>query len=269
METDLSKHDEAKRITRRLARGGRRRAAFIFDAAFLWLIAAFAVYIAVRTRLKNRAAALLAAGAIIIEAFALWLAADRKLLARRERAFRERARREAAEAKLRLEPSPVLLKACEAGAVVSDKTDVLTCDDLRLLLPRAFDGAEGLTLVSFAKPTEAAEEFLSALPYEVKLVSPCEFLGKTQEELAPVSDDETDGFIIRKYGLKKRPRIKAGLLALSRERAAKYAAAGFGLMLLSLFMRYSLLYRLMGSLTLSLSAGIFAIEAMRGAKRAP
>jgi hypothetical protein len=259
--------EASRRIIRRLARGGRRLAAFIFDAVFIWLAIFGALYLAARSKLKNGAAALLFALSSFALAFTVWLAAYREAMCRKEEKLRAKARRGAAEAKLMLDPSPVLLKAVEAGAFVIGSTDLITSDELRRALEHSGEGK--LTLVSFGKPTEAAREFLSALPYEVKLMTPCDFLGRAPEELAPVSEEELDGFLIRRYGKKERPDLKAGLLALSRGRAAKYAAAGIGLMLLSFFVRYSLLYRLMGSLTLSLGAGIFALETIRDAKRAP
>lgn len=256
--------EKANKICVILHRGGRRRAAYLFDTAFIMLMVFAALYIAARARQQSRASSLLTSSAASLAVFAIYRIVDGELLKRKTRKLRLKARNEAAKRKLLLAPEKALDMIEKSDSVrVFPNIDTITADELRGVIGRA---ESPLTVASFAKPTEMAKELLDALD-NVRLVSPLELIEKTAEELVPVTENDIDRELIIKYGrLIRKPALPSGLFRITKERAGKYAAVGSGLMLLSLFMRYSIWFRLMGSISLSLAAAFFAFDTIKKAE---
>lgn len=245
----------------REAHGGRSRLAAALDSLLAALFSGLGLYIAYRPRLKSRFACVIAVFATLAAfgAFAA-LFSKRRGERTRERLIDE-GRGHAARLRLMKDPSPAFarLRARE-GVLAIEKTDVFTADDLREAL--GGKNPAGLKAVSLAKPTEGAKELLDVLGME--LASFEEVSGAAELSEYAVSDGEAMEAALVKYEAKyRKTRPLKGLKTLIGERGTKFTGVGAGLMLMSLFARYSLYYRLMGGLALSIGAWSFALGRLK------
>ena len=262
MEANDKKARQLRRICRITHRGGRRAPGAVFDAAFM-LAVVFVLFSLVlrpyfQSRAVSRAAALICAGLV----FVVFAIVDRELLLRHEKKLRDKTRREIAENKLLLEPEKLLDRINESeGVIVIRKTDLMTADDIR---DAARSARAGFTVVSLAEPTENAKRLISSLCCRAKVVTPQDYLDTDPNDVFPVSDEEIDAAILEKYGdLIKKPTFPKELFRIAKHRGAKYAAVGAALTLASLFVKYPLYYRIMGSAALSIAAWSFAADTAR------
>lgn len=247
---------------RREARGGRSGFAAAADFLIIAAFCSFGLWLAVRPRFANRAACALIVVCCLAAGIAIYIALAR---GKREKALYriiKEGEADAALTKVLLDPEPVFRAVREAGgAVLIEKTETFTTDDLREALGGR--SPRGLTAVSPASPTEHALELMRNLG--MKYASPKEFLGDDYGALCPVSKYEARGAALVKYREKYKKTRRPIKLSLTGERAVKYVSVGVGLLLMSLFMRYSLYYRLAGSLAISLGTAVFAAERLKPA----
>lgn len=242
-----------KRIYIRSFRRGRSSAAYFFDSVIVWSAVFVGVYLAVRPRVPSRPAAVFLSLACVLLCLALRSIAARELLSRHIKKLRKSAGKELSEIKLMKEPDRLFgMLPGSAQAVL--KTDLLTADDIK--------GMDGKTVITLAEPTDKAKKLIDALG--IKLVLPQEYLGVDLSEVFPVTESETDEYLIRKYSnLIKKPSLPKSLLSFSRARAVKFLATGAGLLIMSFFMRYSLYYRLAASLVISIGFTVLCADALK------
>ncbi|MBO4563276.1 MAG: hypothetical protein J5772_06670 [Clostridia bacterium] len=241
---------ELNRLFRITFRKGRRRAAFVIDTAFAFLILVLVLWIIVRPHFKNRTAAALVTASSFSIILCSCIIIDRERYARHIVKLEMEARLRAAETKLLLDPSPALDEIHRTDRLkVFRGADSLTADDLLLLIKEC---EYPLTVVTAAAPTEKARSVMAALPGKVEVVSPAQRLGERIFELYPVSREEAEEAIIKEHSeLLKKPDIKA-VFALTRERAFRYFSVGAGLLLLSFFVKRGLYFRAVASICFGL-----------------
>ena len=251
-----------RRIYVRRHRGGRRALAYWLDFTFTAVIVLLALYLCVRPHFRNRVAA--EALTVVCGALALCIyrIVDGELLRRSVKKLREETRREISMSRLLLDPDGLFDRiTCEKGVFTVKSLEAVTSDDVKAALGT---GGDAITIVTFAKPTEAAMRLIECSRAEVSFIAPHDYLGLDPEKLFPAGEEDIDAAIIKKYGsLLKKPHITKAVFALTRERAIKYLAVGAGLMLFSLFARYAVYYRILASLSLSVGAYVFAAEELK------
>lgn len=251
-----------RRIYIRRHRRGRRALAYWLDFAFTAIIVLLALYLFVRPHFRNRIAA--EAVTVVCGAMALCIyrIVDVELLRRSVKKLREETRREVSMSRLLLDPDGLFGRIPkEKGIYIVKSLEAVTADDVKAALGASGDA---VTIVTFAKPTEAAKRLIECSGAEVSFTAPHEYLGLDPLRLYPANEEEIDAAIIKKHGgLLKKPRITRAVFALTRERAVKYLAVGAGLLLFSFFARYAVYYRILASLSLSVGAYVFAAEEIK------
>lgn len=245
----------------REAHGGRSRFAAASDRVLTALFCAFGLYLAVRPRLVNRAACLFCTALVLAAGLAFAAYFGKRISLKTRARLIEEGKALARETKLSLDPEPIFARLRgRAGILLIERTELFTADDIRAVLSGM--SGSGLKVVSPAKPTAGAEALMRAAGMDYLPAS--EALGGEYALFLPVSHAEAVSAALIKYRSKYEKKRRAGRLwALPRERAVKFFSVGAGLMLMSLIMRYSLYYRLAGSLALSLGAWFFAAERLK------
>lgn len=253
---------QLKRIYRYSFRKGRSVTASFLDHAFLSAIIFFALYIAVRPNMVNGVIARIITFICCIVVLLIWFIADRERFSRHVCRLRADTANELYRTKLILDPEPFLSQIeAEANVFIHHCTDLLTTDDIKLALEIFGDS---VTIVSAAEPTSRARDIINRLGGRIKLISPEDFSGRKLSDVYTVEDDEIDSVIISKHErITKKPSLKKGLFTLSKERAFKYIAVGAALFAYSFFVRYSMYFRIMASVTLSLGAMVFTADEVR------
>lgn len=235
--------------------------ACLFDTAFLLSAAFITLYLCARGRIKSRAVSLVFAAAALGILLVGKTAFDRKRYLRHKEKLRQKAEAEARAIKLMTEPGLLSGLPLEEGVAVIEKTDILTADDILDAVKK-----HGLPLVAVtpALPTERARAVLGGFGGKVRIRTPEEHFKDEIKKLIPVSEQETDDAIIKKYGrLTRRPKLDLSVFRLTRDRAAKYALVGAGLTALSFFSRFALYFRLTASVCLALAALFFGMRSLK------
>ena len=255
-----------EKICRTTFRGGRRAFAFAADTAALSAAVFGGLWLSVRPRFANRTAALFAVTAAFLTVAAAYCAVRRERYARHVKKLMSEAENDAAKAKLLLDPEAAYSGIEDSpGVRVYRGTDTLTADDARRL---AEGCGNGLTIVTFAEPTDRAKELMAAMPAGVKAVTPLEYLGVEAKALCPVTRKEAEAALLQKHaGLLEKPDVR-GLFALTRERAFKYFSVGAGLILLSFLAGSKLYFRSMAFVCFCIGAAALLRSSVKQNKKA-
>ena len=252
-------HEKAERLIEERARGSRTRFASAMDAIALALIAGGALYLAVRPRFMNRAAALFVTAVCLVLAALTAAAVTREARIKRAAAIRRELKEKLLRAKLCQDPGR-LEKELErvSGACFVPKAEELTSDDV-LEAYRKF-GTEA-RIVTFAQPTGRALELIKLLGIRPP-AKPFEALDVGPEEFACVTEEETDRAALALFQKQKRPRLR-GLPKLLHERAFKFILLGAALYALSFAVRYQLTYRIFALLALGIGGAFSAGDRLK------
>lgn len=240
-------------------RGGRRRAAVLLDTAATGILIFLALYLLALSKLRNGVIAFAAALLAFSGACAIIMIVRReRFSSHRERLLCE-ARRQARRLDMMLAPEKVFERIeVSEGEYLHRSTDRLSSDDVAAAVKTA---GLPLTIITFAEPTDAAAELIKLSCGRIRLVSPEERLGQELPELFPVTDEEAKKTTVAMHGgCLKKASLKKGVIALTKERAVKYAAVGAGLYAMSFIVRYALYYRIIACIAMSIGAWVFAAE---------
>ena len=251
-----------QRIIRTKFRGGRRIPAVVFDSAFMGLILFAASYITVRPHIKNTAVSVAVSLFVFAGTVCVLIVIRRERFLRYERRLKREALEDVLRMKLMLDPERLLSLVHETSSVfVFRGTDTIGSDDIRAAVCN-----KGLpvTIVSEALPTKTAAEMIKLSGGRVKLVNAEEHLGIALSEVYSVAPGEIEDAIIAKHSDSiKKISFSKDVFRLTKDRAVRYLGVGAGLFALSFVMRYTLYFRLMASLCMSLGAGFFAAEEIK------
>ena len=258
-----SKKRTLDKIFRITFRGGRGLPAFVFDSFFFGAASLLALYLCVRPQFKNRPAAVFVTAVCGLLLFLIVLVIDRERFARHVKRMREKAAEDLLLRKAFFLSEELFKDIKDEGVYKAISAEALTADDVIRAVREFGDGA---VIVTLAKPTEAAKALLDSMD-GISVVTPFGYLSREPSEMITVNESEIDAEIIRTHRKTiKKPSLPKGLFELSKERAVKYFALGAALLLMSFFVRYSLYFRIISSVVLSLGAGVFAFDELKRAQ---
>ena len=255
--------DELRRVYLKTYFRGRSKAARIIDGTAEFVMVGIVFWLAVRTKFRNLSVSLLLTAALIALFGVIRKAAVNALMKRHIKGLRTAAAEETKIIKATLDIEELLSEITDRNVYKCASTESVTADDV-LAAHRA--GCD--TIASLASPTEEATRLMGYL--NVKTVSPFDMPRCTAAKKYRATKEETDERLIKEYGRNNKKNASdklRGLRVFSRERSFRYILTGAGLLLLSFFVRYSLYYRLLGSLSMSLGAAVFAFETAKNKAR--
>lgn len=259
-----SKHTRKalERVLKKSFRGGRLAPAAFMDALFSCLILVSAVYVTIRPHYKNLSAALLTAGSVTASAVLVLLVIRRERYYRHVERERNKARIQLIDMKMLGSPEKLFDDLdLRENEFLFRGTDALTADDIRELIS---EHGMPLRVVTLAEPTEKAGRLIECRSEEIDIVPAQERSKSGLEHLYPVTEREIDEHIVRnRMRSKRKTSLPSELFRLTRERAFKYLAVGAGLFVFSFFARYTLYFRLVSSICLSIGAGAFAFDTFK------
>lgn len=136
--------------------------------------------------------------------------------------------------------------------------EAVSADTVLEAYDAAVRSAKNIVMVACAKPSPAAAELLKELRGSVKVIAPDEHLGAGCYDGIPVDESEIDAELLAKHERHIDIRsFVSGLKLLSRERAVRFLGVGALLMVCSLFMRYSLYFRLLSTLCFAVGGAVY------------
>ena len=250
----LTKEELLKAYYKKSRYRGRGRAAVFIDKAFLFAVASAAMWLAVRTRMRNNTAAVMLTAIIMLCSLMMSRIVSEMLLERHIKKLRELARKELSELKASISLKELCGSIFDGDVFVHSGAEALTADDVLAAYERGRK-----TIITAAVPTEKALKLMKYL--NIKAVTPYEHLNVNKYEFYAVGEDEIDELLLaeaEEHSCRSR-RKRAGFAGvLAKERAPKYFCCGLLLMLLSFAARSALYYRLLGSL--SMLMGTFVLR---------
>ncbi len=258
-----------KKIYLRTYRRGRNPAAYYIDRLFLLAITVFAVYLAARPQLQNRTICTIVSLFVALTVFIMLKLTDERRLARHINKLRSAAAQQVIDCKLMLmEPdalSDLINPDREPSVIVHSRAECVTADDVRhAFIAVEAQAAPNVIIVAYSKPTEAAKRMIKQLNGSVSVQTPQEYAKDRIMRSISVSEDEIDAQIIAAHEKKRdAAAFVKSLKLLSKQRALRYLGVGALLMLCSFYMRYSLYFRLLSTLCISVGGGIFVVQEIR------
>ena len=261
---DLNMSDKLHGIYLKSFRKGRGAAAGTIDRTFFFCLSAALVWLAVRARMANLTVSIVVTCASMLIVLTAAAGIERIGLRRHAARMRRDAEAEILEEKARIHADELLGSIKAPGAFVCRSVECVSADDV---LKAIACGCR--SIVSLSQPTSNARELMAAAG--ISLEDPFIMLGKKPSEIFSVTDTEIDERLYKKY-CKKERRTFGGIVKsikpLAGERAVRYMLTGAALILLSFAEKYSLSYRLLGSLSMSLGAAIFGFDILKSKRMA-
>ena len=240
----------------------------ILDRVFWAVVGFFTLYLLIRPRYSNRAAAMIVTCASFLAVTVLAFAVGKALYNKHVKKLYEDTKRELDELRL-LERLDVLNARLsnERGEIAAKSIEKVTADDvIHAALLRG-----DVKIIAAGEPTEKARRLLSLYGGRIKLVHPRERFADELELMPAVTASEIEYAIIEKYRKSSPKRMKPkDFLASVNRRPFACFAAGAGLFLLSFFSKSALYLRLFSSVCFGIGATAAVVPALRiGAKEKP
>ena len=247
-------------------------AAYACDKLFIFAIVFFTLYLVVRSRIDSRIVCVtisLSTSAVFYIISALF---DKKRLDKHIVKLRIAAKRDIRKRKLAL-----LDEKEYCNAIFADDTPLIypvssaecvTADDVRRAYRKAIEAKrDKVLLIAYAKPTESAQMLVKSLYGMVVITTPFEYLDGKYVNSIEITEDEIDHELISRYypdkpsgGLLKRLKL------FTRERAIRYLGVGMLLFICSIFMRYSLYFRILSTVCLSVGGALLIGQSIRAGR---
>lgn len=239
--------------------GGRNLLARTLDYIALRFILFAAAFLFFRLHLDTPRSALLAALSVLIVSLLLHVARE-ITMARFIKKEMIRIRRFLMREKLMFLPEPAFLELCRRCGGVEDpiplqRAEPVGADALLPLLRQSQDRPP--VICSSAGFTPAAEAFVLRSPHRTRLIGPDALVAAAGQSDALWPDDEAVHAYIaaeQRRGANARRRLGELLRTGAGTYGKKYALTAGVLLLLSFFTRYTLYYRMLAGLCLSIAA---------------
>lgn len=254
---DNKKEKQLISVCLRDLRRGRSPAAHYLDLGLLALLWGAVMYLPVRLRFANLAAALTLTAIITLFGLLFALIIERIRLERHIPRIRRRVSDSLLQMSLLEERENVKAFLEKTGAYVPESVECVTADDV-IMAKR-----EGRSLIAgFGKPTETAKKLMERV--EIKFVQCADLLPEYMIKACRPGENEIDEALLkdRRSIIMRRKRIKL-IKPLSRYSAFRYICVGVLLMLLSFVVRTGFYYRLIASVSLFIGSAILTFERMK------
>jgi len=254
---------ERQRYFKQKRHGGKTTFARALDYIALRVILFLAAFLFFRIRLDTLRASILAA--ILLLSTALLLHAIETV--RLERFIRRetvRIRRLLMQQSLALLDEDAFLQLCKrTGGEQAIPLQVAEAVSADMLLPLLRKHRRGCTVCSSAGFTQAAEELATRSTYPIRLLGTDALLSVVHEGDALWADDAAICAYIeaeRRRGKRMRSQLKKRFAEHSSLYGRKYLLTAGLLFLLSFFTRYTLYYRLLATVSMTVAGTVFLLS---------